>query len=270
MAAPPLSLKLTFVGVMAGEWLKLRKQRSFVWATWSALLVCVAVSALGGSLLKDDWSKDPVGAIGLAVTAPSSSVSIASLLFGLGLCVWLAGEYASGSNYLTLLAVPRRGLVFAARLGLVSALSLLFGAVTALIGTGAALLFVGPSLMWRIVSEGGFWASVSVTLVVCLSTALLYFAAATLTRRSLPAVGAMAVLFFVMPSIPAYMAFSHGPSVLSRILGSLPGSLASQALTGLSAEAAAPAYSSLTASALLMAWSALLVAGAAWLSAIRD
>lgn len=133
----------------------------------------------------------------------------------------------------------------------------------ALIGTGSAFLFAGSDLMMQVVAEGDFWASILVTLVVCVSTALLYFVAATLARRSLPAVGIMAVLFFVLPNIEAYVEFSGGPVVLSRILSSLPGSLASQALMGSSGEAAS-AYSALAACLFLVSWSALLVAGAAW------
>lgn len=265
MAASGISVpaRMTFAGVMAGEWLKLRKQRSFIWATLSALAVCGAVSALAGSLLRDDWNKDPAGALGLATTMPSSSVSLAALLFGLGLCVWLAGEFVSGSNYLTLLAVPRRSVVFTARLALVSILSLLFGGVVALIGTGAAFLFVGSERMFQVVLEGNFWASTLVTLLVCVSTAVLYFVAATLVRRSLPAVGIVAALFFVLPSVKAYSSLSGESTALSRILGCFPGSLMSSALMGLSGDGVS-AFSPLGASLLLILWSVLLLAGAAW------
>lgn len=254
---------MTFIGVMAGEWLKLRKQRSFVWATLSALVVSMALSALGGSLLKDEWSKDPVGALGLTVSMPSTAVYPAALLFGLGLCVWLAGEFLSGSNYLMLLVVPRRVVLFCARLALAGILSLLLGAVVAFVGAGSAFLFVGPDRMSAAVSETAFWGSTAVTLLISVSTALLYFAAATLTRRSLPAVGIIAVLFFVLPSVEAYASFMGGPAVVSQALHCLPGSLASNALAG-SSGGATVGFSSFVASVLLMSWSLLLVAGAAW------
>jgi ABC-2 type transport system permease protein len=259
----PAPAKLTFIGVVAGEWLKLRKQRSFAWATLSALLMSAAVCALGASLLGDEWNKDPVAALGLATSMPSSSIIIASTLFGLGLCIWLAGEFVSGSNYLTLLVVPRRGLVFWARLGLVGVLAVLFSVAVALIGTGAALLVLGPDNMSRVVSQSDFWLSTLATLVVCVSTALLYFAAATLTCRSLPAVGIVAVLLLVLPSLGSYVSLVGGPAILSQMLGCSPGSLMSDVLA-VGPGALTTGFSPFVASLLLIVWSVLLVAGAAW------
>lgn len=255
--------KVTLAGVTAGEWLKLRQQRGFIWASLSALCVCVAVSALAGSLLREEYGKNPTGAFDLASSMPSSSAFIVALLFCLGLCVWLAAEFVGGSNYLTLLAIPRRRLVFTARLALVSLLSLLFGGVVVLIGTASGFLFVGSTLMLPVMSGNGYWMNALLTIVVSLCTALLGFSAAMLTRRSLSAVGILAVLFFVLPNIEGYLTFSRGPELMIRILGSLPGSLVSQALMGSSAEATST-YSAMTAAALLVSWSALLVAVVAW------
>lgn len=252
------TMELTYARVMAAEWLKLRTRRGFLWATGTALVVAALMSVLGGSLLREDWATDPAGAPALAASMPSGSIALAGFIFGLGLCTWLAGEFVSGSNYLTLLAVPRRNLVFSARLGLVVVLSIVFGGVAALIATGAALLFVGSASMAPVMSDGAFWVSVGVTLFVSLSYSLLYFAAATLTRKSLPAVGLIAVLFFVMPNIVAAVSFLNVPRVLMLLLGGFPGSLVSDLLMTSSGEASAR-FGLVAASALLVSWSVLLV-----------
>ncbi|MDZ4179827.1 MAG: ABC transporter permease [Coriobacteriia bacterium] len=252
------TMKLTYVRVLAAEWLKLRTQRGFTWATVTALVVAAMVSALGGALLREEWATDPAGAFDTAVSAPASSIGIAGLIFGLGLCTWLAGEFVSGSNYLSLLVIPKRRLVFSARLGLVSILAVAFGGAAALIGFGSALLFVGAERMAPVVSDAAFWINVVMTLVVSVSLVLLYFAAATLTRRSLPAVGLMAVLFFVMPNIAAAVSFLDGPRALSLILGGFPGSLVTDVLMASSDDANAT-FGPIAASFLLVSWSVLLV-----------
>ena len=251
-------MKLTYARVMVAEWLKLRTQRGFTWATVTALVVAVMVSALGGALLRDEWATDPAAALNTAVSAPTSNIGIAGLVFGLGLCTWLAGEFASGSNYLSLLAIPRRKLLFSARLGLVTILAVAFGGVAALIGFGSALLFVGYDRMAPVVSDGTFWINVVMTLVVSVSLVLIYFAAAILTRRSLPAVGLMAVLFLAMPNVAAAASFLDGPRALSLILGSFPGSLVTDVLMGSSGDSSAT-FGPIAASVLLVSWSVLLV-----------
>jgi len=254
----PETVKLTYVRVMAAEWLKLRTHRGFAWATVTAVIVSALMSALGGYLVREDWTRDPAGALTLATSAPSVSIAITGLIFGLGLCTWITKEFVSGSNYLTLMAVPRRHLVFSARLGLTIALSVIFGGVTALIGSVAALLFFGSDRMTQVVSEGAFWANAAMTVLVCACMMLLYFAAATLTRRSLPAVGLIAVLFFVMPNISGAVSLLDGPRVLSILLGYFPGSLVSQLLT-VPSDGVTSTLTPLTAAVLLVSWSVLLV-----------
>jgi len=256
------TMQLTYARVMAAEWLKLRTQRSFTWATVTALVVAVMVSALGGALLRDEWATDPAAAFDTAVSAPTSSIFITGLVFGLGLCIWLAGEFVSGSNYLSLLAVPRRGLVFSARLVLVTILAVAFGCVAALIGFGSALLFIGPDRMVPVVSDGAFWVNVVMTLGISVLVALLYFSAAILTRRSLPAVGLMAVLFFVMPNVAAAVSLLDGPHALALVLDSFPGSLVSDVLMWSSADSNA-SFEPLAACVLLVSWCALLVGASA-------
>lgn len=254
--------QLTFLGVMSGEWLKLRTQRGFVWATALGVVASAGFSALGGYLLRTEWNNSASSVVSLAASMPTTGVLVASQLVGLGLCIWLAGEFVSGSNYLTLLAVPRRSLVFSARALLVILVGVITGCTVALFGAVSALVVVGPDVMAEVLSSGDFWVNVWLALAVSVSMVLLFFAAAVVARRSLPAVGIVAALLYLLPTIEG-TASIFGMSLLPRVLQWFPGSLVSGALAAQSG-ASTSAPSPLVASVLLILWCLLFVAGAAW------
>lgn len=254
---------VTFPGVVAGEWLKLRSQRGSVWAVLWALLSAGAVLAVAGFLLRDEWESGSVEALGLTATMPATGTYFAALLLGLGICVWVAGEFVSGSDHLTLLAVPRRRTVFCARLALTAALSLALGGVVALMGAAAAVLSVGIDRVLLAMAQREFALSVAATLAICLSVGLLAFAAASLTRRSLSAVGCIAVLFFVLPALDSYAKLAGRLTLVTRVLSLFPGSLTSMVLMASSGVAEVP-LSFLGAVLMLLAWSLAAVIAAAW------
>lgn len=261
--------QMTLGNVVAGEWLKLRKQRSFFWMTLFAIGVSVAVSAVVSFWTRGYWETDSGMALDSMVAAPGGSLVYSGLMFGIGLCVWIAQESVSGSNLMTLQAVPRRNTLFAARLVLIGVASVVFAALVVLIGVGSMGLFVGVDRLSMVMTNGAFWATAIASLIGGVMIALISFATATLTRRSLSAAGILVMLFIVAPGLQIYFHLADSvPPGWPVFLSYLPGNLLMSATDFSSNQEdilqALTPLSPLVASLLMMAWCGVLLAAAAW------
>ena len=134
---------MTHAPVLHSEWLKIRTLRSLPAALLALFAVTTAFSALAGADGADDPESDPL------FTALSGVLpgQIAAVSFG---ALAMAAEYRGGALRLSLAAVPRRGLWFAAKATAVAVPVLLTGLVTAVRRSarpapGAALRTASPA-----------------------------------------------------------------------------------------------------------------------------
>ncbi len=262
--------QMTFTRVLASEWFKLRKQRSFFWTTLAALGVTLGLAILRATGIRDTWNQEPAAALGMAALMPSSGAKIAAFIFGLGLCIWLAQEFVSGSSILTVQAVARRGTIFAARLVLICIVSGLFAASVALIGAGSVAYFLGLDWMLGVLSISLFWANLGAAFLFTLAITLMYFGLVKLMRRSLPAVIVMAVLLFVVPILQALVMLEALPTILFSPLTSTPAGLMAEiegslhAAIGDGRPVISPTLSPAVAAGLLITWCFFFVGVAGW------
>ena len=123
--SPVRAAGVSFTRVLLSEWTKLRTLRS-TWITLaSAAVLMVGVAALVSSVVLSQWdSADPVE----RATFDAMSIALAGLTFAslaiaaLGVMT-MTGEYSTGSIRATLLAVPRRTPVLAAKALLLTAVT---------------------------------------------------------------------------------------------------------------------------------------------------
>lgn len=130
---------MTAAAVLRAEWIKITTLRGTVWSLACVLLATagfgiLANASLGGAEF-EDRDFDPLFSV-LVGVGPGQ---IAAIVFG---TLAVSSEYQSGLIRATLAAVPRRGLLYAAKLAHVGGLVLAVGLVTTLVSflAGAAAL----------------------------------------------------------------------------------------------------------------------------------
>src|SRR6185437_14050395 len=134
----------TFADVLRSEWTKLRSVRSTFWALTVTVVLGIALGAVISAATAHGYAKfsvsqklswDPTGVSQAGVAIASLAIVVLGVL-----CV--SSEYLSGMIRTSLIAVPKRGRVLAAK-------SLVFAVVTFVVGevTCFVAFFVGQALI---------------------------------------------------------------------------------------------------------------------------
>jgi ABC-2 type transport system permease protein len=193
----------TFGDVLCSEWTKLRSVRSTFWALTATIVLGVGLGAVisaatahgyakSSASAKLSWDPTAVSLYGISIAA--AAIAVLGVLF-------ISSEYSSGMIRTSLIAVPKRGRVLAAK-------SLVFAVVTFVVGeaTSFAAFFVGQALISGHAPHAAFGdpgvvrAVVGAGLVLT-ALAVLSVAAAAVLRHPAAAIAAMMAVLFVLPAI---------------------------------------------------------------------
>jgi ABC-2 type transport system permease protein len=193
----------TFGDVLRSEWVKLRSVRATFWALTVTVVLGVGLGAVISAATAHAYAKMSVsGKLSWDPTGYSQAgVAIASLAIAVLGVLCISSEYSSGMIRTSLIAVPKRGRVLAAK-------SLIFAGVTFVVGevTCFAAFFVGQALISghaphaalgdpgvvRAVAGGGLYLA---------ALAVLSVAAGALLRHPAAAIASMIAVMLVLPGI---------------------------------------------------------------------
>jgi ABC-2 type transport system permease protein len=187
-------------GVIAMEWIRLRTLRS-TW--WSAAVVVAAMTGLAVLVqyfvpahwsATDHASFDPTenSFAGLAVAELAVAV--------LGILV-AAGEYSSGMIRSTLAAVPRRGLLLAAKAAVTGGTALVLGEITAFAAFAAGQAMLHSPAPHATLGQPGVLRAVLLGGLYLPLIALISLGVGTVVRRSAAGIAIMVGLIFVLPVV---------------------------------------------------------------------
>lgn len=193
----------TFADVLRSEWTKLRSVRSTFWALTVTVVLGIALGAVISAAAAHSYAKfsvsqklswDPTGVSGAGMAIAQLAIAVLGVL-----CI--SSEYSSEMIRTSLIAVPKRGRVLAAK-------SLVFAGVTFVVGevTTFVAFFVGQALISgharhaalgdprvaRAVVGGGLYLAV---------LAVLSVAAGALLRHAAAAIACMTAVVLVLPLI---------------------------------------------------------------------
>ncbi|MBO0803863.1 MAG: ABC transporter permease [Nocardiopsaceae bacterium] len=219
-------------GLLRAEWTKIRSVRSTIWSLLAFVVVAVGFSALLATVLSNDWNS-PSGGVGARVqlhTDPTSTIYGAGFSLGqLALCVLgvlvMTSEYTTGAIRSSLLAVPRRLPMLAAKGAVLAVLDLIASAVTVF-----AVFFVFTSIISSHISitlgtpgvlRGTIGGILYLTVI-----GLFAMAIGGLIRHTAGAVSTVIGIVFVAPIllqlIPGTIAnhiYGYWPSVAGQLAG---------------------------------------------------
>jgi hypothetical protein len=193
----------TFGDVLRSEWVKLRSVRSTVWALTVTVVLGIALGAVISAVTAHSYAKftvseklswDPTGVSAAGMAIAQLAIAVLGVL-----CI--SSEYSSGMIRTSLIAVPKRGRVLAAK-------SLVFAVVTFVVGevTSFAAFFVGQALIsghapHAVLGDPGVARAVVGGGLYLAALAVLSVAAGTLLRRAAAAIAAMMAVVLVLPLI---------------------------------------------------------------------
>jgi ABC-2 type transport system permease protein len=185
-----------FRGVTKMEWRKLRSVRSTWWtlAVFAAGMVGLAILLGLKAPAHPGPDYDPTnnGFTGLA---------IGQLALGTLGVLALSTEFTSGSIRATFAAVPRRGLVLAAKAAVLTAVTLVVGEVMAFVSFAAGQAAVPHALVHATLGQPGVLRAVLMAGAYPALIALIGLGLAALIRHTAGAIAAVVGVVFVLPLV---------------------------------------------------------------------
>jgi hypothetical protein len=193
----------TLADALRSEWTKLRSVRSTFWALTVTVVLGIGLGAAISAAAAHGYAKSSVSSkLSWDPTALSlAGMGIATLAIAVLGVLCISSEYSSGMISTSLIAVPKRGRVLAAK-------SLVFAAVTFVVGevTSFAAFFVGQALIsghapHAVLGDPGVARAVVGAGLALTALAVLSVAVGTLLRHPAAAIACMIAILFVLPAI---------------------------------------------------------------------
>jgi ABC-2 type transport system permease protein len=139
--------KTDIAGVLRAEWTKIRSVRSTIWALLILVVLALGFTTLITAVISSQWDKTDVAQQRELIADPTRTILGAGFQFSqLAVCVLgvlvIANEYSSGTIRASLLAVPRRTPVLAAK-------ALVFAVLVFVVGELAAFpsFLIGAAIL---------------------------------------------------------------------------------------------------------------------------
>jgi hypothetical protein len=193
----------TFGDALRSEWTKLRSVRSTFWALTVTVVLGVGLGAVISAATAHGYANSSAsGKLSWDPTGVSlDGIGIASLAIAVLGVLCISSEYSSGMIRTSLIAVPKRGRVLAAK-------SLVFAGVTFVVGeiTSFAAFFVGQALIsghapHAALGDPGVARAVVGTGLLLTALGVLSVAVGALLRHPAAAIASMTAVLFVLPGI---------------------------------------------------------------------
>ncbi|KAA2265834.1 ABC transporter permease subunit [Solihabitans fulvus] len=255
--------------ILAGEWLKLRSLRAtrVILGVVAAAVLAVAALAWHVANLWDGLPPDQRGHLRVAELDLVVSLPVQLCMAVLGVLA-VTSEYGTGMIRASLVAVPQRRALLAAKAAVVAAVALVVG-LAALFGT-----FFAGKLILGDRPVAGYGAPLSDRLPMLFASALsvLVFAVvglgvAAVARSALGVSSVVVALVYVLPMIAINLPKPWSDRVYSLLLPALPGQLAESGYAGIPYTGILPPPGAL---AVLVAYLALPLGAAIVLIHRRD
>jgi ABC-2 type transport system permease protein len=217
-ARPAARRRGRFVNLMQAEWTKIRSVRSTVWTLLIFVVVTVGLTALIAWLTEANWNgpraasrdaraiSDPVGfVLGTGIGIGQLAICVLGVLV-------ITSEYSTGVIRASLLAVPRRIPVLAAKAVVFAALLIVVAEIVSF-----ASFFVGSAILHSRVavslSDSGVARAVTGAGLYLTVLGLLALAIGTLIRHTAGAIATIIGAVFVLPILSGLLPGSWGAHV---------------------------------------------------------
>ena len=193
----------TFGDVLRSEWTKLRSVRSTFWALTVTVVLGVALGAVISAATAHSYAKfsvsqklswDPTGVSQSGVAIAQAAIAVLGVL-----CI--SSEYSSGMIRTSLIAVPKRGRVLAAKSLVFAGVTFVVGEVTCFVAFFAGQALISGHAPHAALGDPGVARAVVGAGLYLTALAVLGVAAGALFRHPAAAIAAMVAVLLVFPGI---------------------------------------------------------------------
>jgi len=193
----------TFADALRSEWTKLRSVRSTFWALAVTVVLGVGLGAVISAVTAHAYAKmsvsqklswDPTG-------YSQAGVAIASLAIVVVGVLCISSEYSSGMIRTSLIAVPRRGRVLAAKSLVLAGVTFVVGEVTCFVAFFAGQALISGNAPYAALGDPGVARAVLGGGLYLAALAVLSVAAGALLRHPAAAIASMIAVLLVLPGI---------------------------------------------------------------------
>ncbi|MFJ6415207.1 ABC transporter permease [Paeniglutamicibacter sp. NPDC091659] len=266
--------KLTFGGVLRGEFIKFTSLPSTLVLVLSTIAVMAGFAALstwgiGATLGMASTSPEMAAQMGnlneLTASLPASGIVFAQLIIGALAVMVMSSEFATGSARSTFVAVPTRQPVLWAKALMTTMVAAAVALVSILLGYAVAKPIAANYNMPLEFTSDVFQRNLWFGVVYVVMVALIGLALGTLLRNSAGGIVVLAALFFVLPN--ALTIFSGMVDWLADVVRFLPDHAASALMVAPGGEDMLETWQS---GLVVAAWVAIPLAAAALVLQRRD
>jgi len=199
---PPAHGRAGLMGTLRSEFTKIRSVRSTYWTLLALIVVCIGLTALISGETAAHWNQvGPERANFDATNNSLNSLYLGQLVIAVLGALVITTEYSTGMIRTSLTAMPRRGVVFAAK-------ALAFGVIALVVGEVLSFImfFLGQSLLHSTghsasISDPGVLRAVVGGGLFLAACGLFSFGIGAILRHTAGAISAAIGLLFVLPII---------------------------------------------------------------------
>jgi ABC-2 type transport system permease protein len=260
---------MSTAGLLASEWTKIRSVRSTVWSLLAFVVVAIGFSTLVALVISNNWSKPGAHPEHVTLLTDPTQV-IFGAGFGIGqlaMCVLgaivITSEYSTGAIRSSLLAVPRRIPMLAAKAAVFVVLDVVVSAITVF-----AVFFISTSILRSHISitlsQPGITRAVIGGILYLAVLGLFALAVGGLIRHTAGAIAAVIGLVLVVPPLISLIP----GTIANHIHGYLP--TVAGVLVAQSSQRPADVLSPWQGFGVFCLWTAVLLAACGWLLMRRD
>ena len=143
-ALPSATGRAGLGGALRSEFTKLRSVRSTYWTIAALFIVSVGIAAIAGAGIASNLHNNPQNRAGMDATQASliAFFELGQLIIAVLGALTITSEYSTGMIRTSLTAMPRRGVVYAAKLIVFTTVTLIVSLITSFIS-----FFVGQAVM---------------------------------------------------------------------------------------------------------------------------
>jgi ABC-2 type transport system permease protein len=192
--------RVSFGGVLASEWIKLRSLRSTFWCAVIILVLNVAVSPLLLAVLPSDRLASGTAATSFAVSAITLGSGFTSLAAAVIGALTITGEFGTGMIRSTFAAVPKRLPALAAKAVVLGVAVFVVAAVSVALAT---LIVLGQASGRGLELDlgGAFWLALLGDAGYLALIGLMALAVGAIIRNTAGAIATMVGLILVLPNV---------------------------------------------------------------------
>jgi ABC-type transport system involved in multi-copper enzyme maturation permease subunit len=260
---------MSTAGLLTSEWTKIRSVRSTVWSLLAFVVVAIGFSTLVAAVISNNWDKPGPHPNQVTLhTDPTAIIFGAGFGIGqLAICVLgvivITSEYTTGAIRSSLLAVPHRLRMLAAKSVTFALLDLVVSAVTVF-----AVFFISAAILHKYVpvslGQPGVTGAVIGSILYLTVLGLFAMAIGGLIRHT---AGAIAIVIATVIVIPPLVSLIPG-TIANHVHGYLP-TVAGQ-LVAQTTQESGDVLSGWQGFSVFCAWTAVLLAACGWLLVRRD